>query len=393
MKFILINRLSLQNANAISGFTANFIGITHVLGYTHNLQRKINQQGNFDITLKGCAVVCHQHHVHHFKNDNSTTKFTQSRNPRYMYGDNSPTPASVIEEGKMNATLSLIVGYEGNLTQDDTFCRWLENQCLLQKLAGGTVLDISTIGLYNINDKGTNLPKLKRKIMPGFMLYERSDILKNHIESSSESVSDLQCWMDFITLKQAARPKHDLLDKYFEKLAKEDDEINALSNLWSKHVKSPYVIAHDDNKRVECANISKDIIMHFSDMKKSKNNKALLTQWQHYLSPTKKTEANWSYIAKPASGYLVPLMTGYKAISDIMPNQDVLHVRDNETDVCFVEAVHTIGEWRSAHRLNTLNDLIDSLWHYHHEEHWYLCKQAITTSVTQPETNQPSKYY
>lgn len=390
MKFILLNNLKIQNANAISGFTANFIGITHILGYVHHLQRKINQHNDFTIILKGCAVVCHKHHIHHFKNDNGTTKFTQSRNPRYMYGDNSPTPASVIEEGKMNATISLVIAYEGNLTQGDAFCIWLKKQCLLQRLAGGTVLDVSSIDLYNINDKGENLPSLKRKIMPGFMLYERSDILKNHIEKSGDSVNEIQCWMDFMTLKQVARPKHDLLNNYFEVLAKKDDEeARALAQCWSKHINTPYILGKDNDQNIERAHISERITVHFSDMKHSKANKALLNQWQNYLTPNIKTDANWSYVAKPASGYLVPLMTGYKAISDVMQNQDVLHVRDTETDVCFVEAVHTIGEWRSAHRLTSLNDLIDSLWHYYHEEYWYLCKQDITTSVTQPE----SKYY
>ena len=75
-------------------------------------------------------------------------------------------------------------------------------------------------------------------------------------------------------------------------------------------------------------------------------------------------------------------MTGYKAISPVYNNDDVDNTRDASTDVCFVEAVHSIGEWQSVHRIKDLEQLQQSLWCYDYQPNWYLCKQNF-----QPKTN------
>ena len=40
-QYILLNRIKVQNANAIAGFTWGFPAITHFLGFSHNLSRKL----------------------------------------------------------------------------------------------------------------------------------------------------------------------------------------------------------------------------------------------------------------------------------------------------------------------------------------------------------------
>ena len=41
----------------------------------------------------------------------------------------------------MNLTVSLLISFEGNLgNRQDGFINWLNNTCLLQRLAGGTIL-------------------------------------------------------------------------------------------------------------------------------------------------------------------------------------------------------------------------------------------------------------
>ncbi|MBL4708353.1 MAG: hypothetical protein JKY48_07955, partial [Flavobacteriales bacterium] len=61
-QYILINRIKVQGANAISGFTWGFPAITHFLGFSHNLSRKLSAAERFnDISLSGCAVIAHNH--------------------------------------------------------------------------------------------------------------------------------------------------------------------------------------------------------------------------------------------------------------------------------------------------------------------------------------------
>lgn len=370
-QFILINRIKVQNANAIAGFTWGFPAITHFLGFTHNLARKLTGKDGFnDIRLTGCAVISHEHHVHTYRSSYDV-EFTQSRNPAYRHNEEAKykvgTPP-VIEEGKMNMTVSLLIGYQGNIgNRRENFIHWLTKNCLLQRLAGGTILNIKEIDAYTLEKN--NMSKIKRKLLPGFVLKDRSSYLEKHYHALQEKNQDIElldAWFDFITLKQKARPQSDLINKHFQKLHKTDFDKPEIIGLWLTHVQEvPY----------QKERIPSELKDYFNELETSKTNEKLLAQWQNYCSPTEETPADWEYIVKPETGYLVPIMTGYKAISPVYNNAEVASTRDNETDVCFVESVHSIGEWQSVHRLREPEELNSCLWHYHYEENWYLCKQ------------------
>ena len=359
MNYLLLNHIKVQNANAIAGFTWGFPAVTHFLGFSHNLQRKLSQNNKLTgISLGGCGVISHDQETHTFgKFDKS---FTQHRYQPYLHDSNKKSSSPpIIEEGKMNMKISLLIevnGNVGNLTND--FTNFIQRCCFTQKLAGGTILEICEIAVQSD-------PKLiKRKLLPGFALMDRSDYLDNHLQSLRENdpeAEQIKAWLDFSALKQAARPNHELISSHLSK------QTEALQQLWESHLQlKPY----------SSASIPAKIKEHFSSLVNDKVNKKLLTQWQHYVEPTEKTPAGWEYLPKPFSGFLVPIMTGYKAISQVYENNEVGNTRDSETPVCFVESAHSVGEWLAPHRIT---DLEDTLWHYHHEEHWYLCKQNRST--------------
>ena len=68
-------------------------------------------------------------------------------------------------------------------------------------------------------------------------------------------------------------------------------------------------------------------------------------------------------------------MTGYKAISEVFPAGEIDGARDAETELVFAEAVHSIGEWQSVHRIKNEEQWQASIWNYTYEEGWYLCQQ------------------
>lgn len=378
MKYILINYIKVQSANAIAGFTWGFPAITHFLGFTHNLSIKLLKTKFNDLRLEGCAVVCHDHQVHSYGSPYNT-QFTQSRNPPYLHGlnnDKKAETAPVIEEGKMNLTVSLLIGCEGNIgIRKDNFLTWLDRQCKLQRLAGGTIFSMGGIDILGEDDD--SLRQIKFALSPGFMLMDRSDELKNHYDNLLEKDNNtelLDAWLDFSALKQKARPKSDLISKHLNDLVKdypENPQYSDLLSIWEAHLESPY----------DEGNVHTDLTNHFAELENAKKNEALLEQWCRYSEPTDKTDADWEYIPKPAKGYLVPIMTGYKAISRVYANDEVENTRDNKTDVCFVESVHGVGEWLSVHRLSSPETLRNCLWHYHYENNWYLCKQEIQVDI------------
>lgn len=364
-QYILISRIKVQNANTIAGFTWGFPAITHFLGFSHNLARKLNQKEQFKgIELSGCAVISHNTQVHTY-GSNYDKKFTQSRNPPYLESHKKDATPPVIEEGKMNMTVSLLIEYSGNIGDTkDEFLEWFKNACYLQRLAGGTILHIKDIQLFGLGSK--TIYQIKRLLLPGFILMDRSNYLEEHYlkqQNSNSNAELFNAWLDFIALKQKARPKANLINKHFVELSK-NDKANQTAQTWYKHLEKYY----DQEK------IPKELIKYFAN---GDFDKKLVEQWQNYCSPNDKTDANWEYLPKPHSGYLVPIITGYKAISEVYKTHEVENTRDDKTDVCFVESVYSIGEWLSAHRL-TEEVLKSVVWNYlPYEENWYLCKQDI----------------
>ncbi|MDD2310423.1 MAG: type I-F CRISPR-associated protein Csy2, partial [Desulfuromonadaceae bacterium] len=99
-----------------------------------------------------------------------------------------------------------------------------------------------------------------------------------------------------------------------------------------------------------------------------------------------QTPAEWRYVSKPGGGWLVPMATGYRGISDLHEPGKVARSRDSTTPFRFVESVYSVGEWISPHRATGLKQLI---WRYHAEPEtgWYLCRnsyQGNTKAIITP---------
>jgi CRISPR-associated protein Csy2 len=382
-QYILINRIQVQNANAVAGFTWGFPAITHFLGFVHNLSRKIAKTDRYqDVILDGCAVIAHKHQVHTF-GQFYNQRFIQSRNPPYLEQHKKAETPPVIEEGKMNMTVSLLIGLEGSIgNRSNGLIQWLKNACLSQRLAGGTILNINSVKLY-YPESNNDVKTITHKLLPGFLLMDRSKYLENHFKILQQNKPDaelLDAWLDFLAIKQKARPKCDKIIKHLQRLAgtvPENQHYIHLAEIWQKHLETSYAEG----------NLPKELKQHFELLENNKNHQKLLLQWQNYCSPSEEIEANWEYQPKPEKGYLVPIMTGYKAISQVYKNNEVKNTRDHETDVCFVESVHSIGEWQSVYRIKTPTQLQACIWYYQYEKDWYLCKQGKESNTGPPSQN------
>jgi CRISPR-associated protein Csy2 len=327
-QYLVLSHINVQNANAIAGLTWGFPAITQFLGFAHALNRKISNRydGNYDIELSGCAVVSHKVRNKVYKAKQSADfEFLQSKNPPVLAKHKSSSPP-IIEEGKMNLTLSLVIELDKPLSLTMEEVGQLEQHiltlCYSLRLAGGSILEVRQIKLLSASTKEQRvamLRKIKRLTMPGFVLLDRSNYLHEHHKTrlaghsaghsgrQEDTSQVLDTWLDFAALKYQAQPQ--LRDG----LAK----------------------------------------------------------------PDQNTPATWEHVAKPQSGYLVPLMTGYKAISDLYAPGEVQNTRDELTPSRFVEAIHSIGEWRGMHSVKDIDDII---WRNQHDNHWYFCQQGQTAT-------------
>ncbi|MCE0495792.1 type I-F CRISPR-associated protein Csy2 [Vibrio salinus] len=100
-----------------------------------------------------------------------------------------------------------------------------------------------------------------------------------------------------------------------------------------------------------------------------------------------KTKAQWDYQPKPYAGYLVPVASGYCAISKCYQPGAVTNVRDTSVPVTFAETAYTVGEWLSVHRLENIQR---GIWHYHHHFPWYVAQGYVPEiELTQNEIPEP----
>ena len=333
-QYLVLSHIAIQNANSIAGLAWGFPAITQFLGFTHALSRRLSiyYEGGYDCELTGCAVISHtfENKVYQPKKY-ADFEFLQSKNPPVLAKHKSASPP-IIEEGKMNLTVSLVIELDKPLVltteEIDKLQKKVLSMCYRMRLAGGTILNIKRAKLLSASTQEQHiamLRKVKRLTLPGFVLLDRSDYLQNHYQTLlarhkvDESVSDepqlLDAWLDYTALKYKAIP-------------------------------------------------------HLSE---------------NQSEPDENTPADWEYVAKPNSGYLVPLLTGYKAISDLYDPKTVLNTRDEKTPSRFVEAIHSIGEWKGIHNLKDIHDVI---WRYQHDDQWYLCKQncnSANNEVVEPQ--------
>lgn len=335
---ITLKHVQVENANAIAGVTWGFPAISNFLGFKHAISRKLKHYA--DLSLGSCAVVCHRHDVQAYQpGDRGDYVFSLTRNP-LTKEEKSP---SFVEEGRMHMDVTLIIECDFKHTQldfdleyddDEAQVRhlidWLYQTAIMQRLAGGTIKAIQSIEFDPVPTQADELAVFTRRklmrLLPGYLLVDRNDLLRNHHQEQvliDQEASLLDSWLDFVAIK--SRSIKNKLDGEYE-LANQDDEVPQ----------------SDEGKAI------------------------------------------WERLPKPASGWLVPITTGYTAISPLYKAGEVKRTRDSTTPFRFVESVYSIGQWISPHRIT---DMRSVLWHYQQKGSSYLC---VNNFVQQPQSSTES---
>lgn len=206
MSLLILREISVENGNAISGFTYGFPAITHFLGFTHALSRKFAER---EIILDGCAVMAHDHQVHAYRPDVwSEFSFALTRNPLTAKGETAP----IVEEGKMHFTVSLIIECSGVVFGNDEYLEALAAEVKKlannQRLAGGRITNIGDCYFNRMPADEHAIRKLLRPLLPGFILADRTDYFQNHFQKSKEKscgATMLDAWLDFASLKYVCK--------------------------------------------------------------------------------------------------------------------------------------------------------------------------------------------
>lgn len=315
--FLLLPRLSIHNANAISSpYTIGFPAMSAWLGAMHALQRKLQTQ--WPVQLSKLAISCHQFALQTYKGKNDFVhSIVGTANPLDKDGKRPP----FIEEARCHLTVSLLIeihpASDMDLGIEDTTSRFIKHITQLlntMKFAGGDLLPLTEpvqiihLDKDDINNKSTLFHKMIRTLMPGYVLQERRDILINALNSQSED-----------------KPiKTDILNILLDQLS----------------------IHHQPVKNQESE-----------------------------TTPDKSVE--W-HAQRLNAGWLVPIAVGFQGISPLGHAQNQ---RDPDTLHRFAESVVTLSEFIMPlpHRIENLDELFWH-YHIVPENNLYLCRNQ-TISV------------
>lgn len=207
-QLLLIPKISVQNANALSSpFTIGFPAMTAWLGFTHALQRKLNQQGLDDLIFKSVAVISHSFDLKTYKGpDDFVHSIVGTGNPLDKDGNRS----AFIEEARANLTVSLLIEYEGNeeeLDEEDTFIPLLINTLHKLKLAGGDILTFSTPEVWLVDEQDDHAKrKCLNALMPGYVLIERRDLMQYGMENGADAIDVV---LDYLAIHHTCEQTED----------------------------------------------------------------------------------------------------------------------------------------------------------------------------------------
>lgn len=316
--YITLSHIQVQGANCVAGITYGFPAITSFLGFVHALSRKLQKSNG--ITLDGCAVIAHQHQLLTYKTGKySDVYFSQTRNPAYT------NDQALKLNGKDHKKPPVIEEGKMHLTVS---------------------LLIECQGFSGTEDDKCNFEQHIKNLcfthrLAGGVITCIKQVIYENIQNNNA----------FYQCRRRLFPGFILMDK---------------SHYLTEHLS----VLQQDNPNAEMLDAWLDfyVIKHQAE--------AQLEEGEELSS---KTKASWNCIKKPNSGYLVPITTGYQAISDVYPAGVVKNTRDVKTPFCFTEAIYGIGEWLSPHHLKSLERAI---WRYHYEEgRYYLCKQEPSKNI------------
>ena len=201
--------LRVQNANCISSpLTWGFPAMSAILGFVHALERKIKPRYT-DLGFSGVAVICHRFEPQIYSPDRGDKVFRLTRNPLNEKGE-SP---SFAEEGRAHITMSLLIRiksdayYELTSSQREELAQEILKTAQGLRLAGGSILSPFTKkSKARLSDWGVTGDALKaelRRLLPGFLLTSREDLLRERtieLQKDEPEATSLDALLDLSSL-------------------------------------------------------------------------------------------------------------------------------------------------------------------------------------------------
>ncbi|MBS4052337.1 MAG: type I-F CRISPR-associated protein Csy2 [Methylomonas sp.] len=199
-RFLIVPRLKIHNANALSSpYTIGFPAMTAWLGGVHALQRKLNAGPFAELRFNACVVSCHQIDLQTYQGRGDYVhSIVGTSNPLDKTGERS----SFIEEGRCHLNVTLAIEYQGvGMGDTEAFLAAVKQQLTTMKLAGGDILTFGKPELLKI-DGDIELGKLTRKLMPGYVLLERRELMAQAMADGQDAIDAM---LDYLSVRHRSQ--------------------------------------------------------------------------------------------------------------------------------------------------------------------------------------------
>jgi CRISPR-associated protein Csy2 len=207
---ILLPRLKVQNANAVSGpLTWGFPSPTAFAGFVHALERRLGH--SLSMGFGGVGIICHKFEPQVSRPAGKYTQvFNLARNPLDKYG----STAAIVEEGRAHMEVSLLFTLNDVIDSDETeyFAHQVMETVQRMRLAGGSMLPQRSGQRYEAKyislsqsqvEQDETFRKLRKRLLPGFALVQREDRLAAHLNEmrvTDNNASALDALLDLTRL-------------------------------------------------------------------------------------------------------------------------------------------------------------------------------------------------
>lgn len=204
--YLLLPGMQIQNANAMSSTcTIGFPAMTAWMGAVHALERKLTGiDGMEAVQFTGVAVSCHDCQLQVYRGPGDyRNSIIGTANPLRKKNGNFERPP-FIEEARIHLKVSLLIGVKGLRGADqDRFLELLGKKLPATRWAGGDLLRYGETRMLAAEEGNEAEERaVLRRLMPGYVLIERRDLMTKAMQNGEEGLSAL---LRFLSVHHSAR--------------------------------------------------------------------------------------------------------------------------------------------------------------------------------------------
>ena len=204
---LIIPHMIVHNANALSSpFTIGFPAMTAWLGATHALQRKLNSDGFKALKFTATAVLSHKADLQVHKGvGDYVNSIIGTSNPI----DKDGKRPAFIEEARIHLDVSLVIEFLGleKLDEEKFIQRVSHHLKSRMKMASGDIFGFKKPIIDRVEEgEEDDMKRVYRKLMPGYALVERRDLM---IEAMASGLDAMDSLLSYVTIENSCQKDDD----------------------------------------------------------------------------------------------------------------------------------------------------------------------------------------